>query len=138
MLRIVTIITIKIHINTIPLLPAPNHIIIIGPSATLGSEFNIVKNGSITLDKNLLQYKIIPIINTLVKVPVSISNEESIINPETGECSVIIEETPKYHMTSYASIKAKDGEDYIGDSYSFSKNNEYIFICRCKITIFFV
>ena len=47
---------------------APNHIIIIGPSATLGSEFNIVKNGSITLDKNLLQYKIIPIIKDKVLV----------------------------------------------------------------------
>ncbi|WP_066889723.1 stage II sporulation protein E [Clostridium nigeriense] len=70
----------------------------------------------------------LPIINTLVKVPVSISSEGCRINPETGECSVIIEETPKYHMTSYAAIKAKEGETYIGDSYSFSKTNDGTYI----------
>lgn len=71
---------------------------------------------------------ILPVINTLVKVPVSLVSEGVRINPETGECSVIIEETPKYHMTSYAAIKAKDGETYIGDSYSFSKNNDGSYI----------
>lgn len=71
---------------------------------------------------------ILPIINTLVKVPVSISKEGTRINPDTGECTVIIEETPKYHMTSYAAIKAKEGETYIGDSYSFSETNEGTYI----------
>ncbi len=71
---------------------------------------------------------ILPIINTLVKVPVSISTEGTRINPDTGECTIIIEETPKYHMTSYASIKPKDGETYIGDSYCFTKNNDGTYI----------
>lgn len=71
---------------------------------------------------------ILPVVNTLVKVPVSISNNGSRIDPDTGECSVIIEETAKYHMTSYAAVKAKDGETYIGDSYSFSKNNDGTYI----------
>ncbi|WP_294188998.1 stage II sporulation protein E [uncultured Clostridium sp.] len=71
---------------------------------------------------------ILPIINTLVKVPVSISKEGIKINPDTGECTIIIEETPKYHMTSYAAIKAKEGETYIGDSYSFSQTNEGTYI----------
>ncbi len=71
---------------------------------------------------------ILPIINTLVKVPVSISAEGTRINPDTGECTIIIEETPKYHMTSYASIKPKDGETYIGDSYCFTKNNDGTYI----------
>ena len=72
--------------------------------------------------------EILPVINTLVRVPVSISSEGCRIDPDTGECSVIIEETPKYHMTSYAAVKAKDGETYIGDSYSFSNNNDGTYI----------
>ncbi len=71
---------------------------------------------------------ILPIINTLVKVPVSISSEGCRIDPESGECSVTIEETPKYHMTSYAAVKAKDGETSIGDSYSFSKTNDGTYV----------
>lgn len=71
---------------------------------------------------------ILPVINTLVKVPVSLSAEGGRIDPESGECSVIIEETPKYHMASYAAVKAKDGETSIGDSYSFSKTNDGTYI----------
>ena len=67
---------------------------------------------------------ILPIINSLVKVPVSIVTEATRIDPDTGECTIIIEEIPKYHITSYASIKAKDGETYIGDSYSFCENSD--------------
>lgn len=79
-------------------------------------------------DERYCTKMILPVINTLVKVPVSLASEGVRINPETGECSVIIEETPKYHMTSYASIKPKDGETYIGDSYSFSKNDDGTYI----------
>lgn len=79
-------------------------------------------------DERYCTKMILPVINTLVKVPVSLVSEGVKINPDTGECSVIIEETPKYHMTSYAAIKAKDGESYIGDSYSFSKNNDGTYI----------
>ncbi|MCF0146945.1 MAG: stage II sporulation protein E [Clostridium sp.] len=79
-------------------------------------------------DERYCTKMILPIINTLVKVPVSLSKEGTRINPDTGECTVIIEETPKYHMTSYAAIKAKDGETYIGDSYSFSKTNDGTYI----------
>lgn len=67
---------------------------------------------------------ILPIINGLVRVPVSISSEGCRIDPDTNDCSIIIEETPKYHMTSYAATRAKDGETSMGDSYSFSKNND--------------
>lgn len=72
--------------------------------------------------ENYYYKKILPIINLLVKVPVSVSQDGYRIDPVTGECSIIIEETPKYHMTSYASIRAKEGESHIGDSYSFNKN----------------
>ena len=45
---IVTIIVIIIAINTIDLVPAPNHTIIIGPNAILGKLFKITIYGSIT------------------------------------------------------------------------------------------
>jgi stage II sporulation protein E len=73
---------------------------------------------------NYCAKNILPIINGLVKVPVSIANGGCRINPDTDECSIVIEETPKYHMTSYSAIKAKDGETSIGDSHSFAKNSD--------------
>ena len=68
------------------------------------------------------QKKILPIINTLVKVPVSISKEGYRIDPKTGEGSIEIEEKPKFNITSYAANRAKEGETYNGDSYSFNDN----------------
>ena len=73
---------------------------------------------------NYCHKNILPIINTLVKVPVSIAGNGCRIDPDTGECSIIIEETPKYQISSYAAIKAKEGETFIGDSYSFNKNED--------------
>ena len=71
---------------------------------------------------------IIPVINTLVKVPISIANNGVRIDPETGESTIIIEETPKYHMMSYVASKPKEGETAIGDSHSFSNNNDGTYI----------
>lgn len=73
---------------------------------------------------NYCAKKILPIINNLVKVPISISKSGCRIDPDTDECSIIIEETPKYHVTSYAAVKSKDGESSIGDSYSFNTNDD--------------
>ncbi|MGV2686373.1 stage II sporulation protein E, partial [Clostridium perfringens] len=73
---------------------------------------------------NYCSKNILSVINGLVRVPVSISSEGCRINPDTDECSIIIEETPKYHMSSYAAIRAKEGETSTGDSYSFSKNTD--------------
>ena len=73
---------------------------------------------------NYCARKILPVINDLVKVPISISRSGCRIDPDTDECSVIIEETPKYHVASYASVKCKDGETHIGDSYSFNANDD--------------
>lgn len=72
--------------------------------------------------ENYCYKRILPIINSLVKVPVSVSKDGYRIDPTTGECSIIIEETPKYKLTSYVSTRAKEGETQIGDSYSFNKN----------------
>lgn len=73
---------------------------------------------------NYCSKNILSVINGLVRVPVSISSEGCRINPDTDECSIIIEETPKYHMSSYVAIRAKEGETSTGDSYSFSKNTD--------------
>ena len=48
-------------IKIIDFIPAPAHIIIIGPKATLGKLFKIVRYGSITLAKNLLNHIIVAI-----------------------------------------------------------------------------
>ena len=58
---IVTTREIASAITIIELVPAPTQIIIIGPRATFGKLFNITKNGSKTLDKNLDSHKIIAI-----------------------------------------------------------------------------
>jgi len=47
----------------IELVLAPTQIIIRGPRATFGREFNIVKYGSITSEINLFHQRIVAIIN---------------------------------------------------------------------------
>ena len=44
-------------ITIIEFILAPAHIIISGPNATLGREFNIVRYGSITLEINLFHHR---------------------------------------------------------------------------------
>ncbi|AYE34481.1 stage II sporulation protein E [Clostridium septicum] len=73
---------------------------------------------------NYCSKKVLPIINSLVKIPVSIGREGCRINPDTDECSIIIEETPKYHVLSYVATDIKDGERFAGDSYSYGKNDD--------------
>lgn len=71
---------------------------------------------------------IIPSISEFVRTPLSIPEDGCVINPETNECSITIEETHKYNVVSYAAFNVKDGEKYSGDSYSFGNNKvgEYV------------
>ncbi|ATD53882.1 stage II sporulation protein E [Clostridium chauvoei] len=73
---------------------------------------------------NYCSKKVLPIINSLVKIPVSIGGDGCRINPDTDECSIIVEETPKYHVLSYVATEIKDGEKFAGDSYSYGKNDD--------------
>lgn len=73
---------------------------------------------------NYCTKNILPIINGLIKIPVSIGGDGCRINPDTDECSVIIEETPKYHVTSYVATRPKYGEKYTGDSFTFGKSED--------------
>lgn len=68
--------------------------------------------------------KILPIINELIKMPVSLGGDGCKINPDTDECSVIVCETPKYHVSSYIATNPKDGEKYTGDSFTFGKSED--------------
>ena len=52
------------------------------------------------------------------------------IDPVNKECSVVLEETPKYNIVSYGAISPKRGEKYIGDTYSFGKTKD-----GCYMTI---
>lgn len=80
--------------------------------------------------ENYCRKSIIPVISELVRTPLSIAEDGCKINPETNECSITIEESYKYNVSSYVSFNVKDGEKYSGDSYSFGQNKvgEYVTI----------
>ena len=61
---------IDIATTTIPLIPVPAQIIIIGARAVLGNAFNTTKKGSRILASDLLSHKIIAIINPSI-VPIN-------------------------------------------------------------------
>ena len=72
--------------------------------------------------------KVLPIINGLVKMPVSLGGDGCRINPDTDECSVVVCETPKYHVASYVATSPKYGEKYTGDSFTFGKSEDGTYI----------
>ena len=78
--------------------------------------------------ENICGKAILPILKEVLRVPFSISDEGCRINPETNECSVVIEESPKYHMLSYVASIPKDGEKFSGDSFNFGKNKNGIYV----------
>ena len=94
------------------------------------------KNGrlkiKITMDncycENICVKKILPLLNEMLIVPFMVSDEGCRINPKTNECSIVIEESPKYHVLSYVAFTQKDGEDYSGDSFSFGKNKNGLYV----------
>ena len=61
-------------IKMIEVIPAPAHIIIIGPSATLGKLFKIVRYGSNTLARNGNHHRM-----EAMKVPINVPNKKLII-----------------------------------------------------------
>ena len=78
--------------------------------------------------ENICGKAILPILKEVLRVPFSISDEGCRINPETNECSVVIEESPKYNMLSYVASIPKDGEKFSGDSFNFGKNKNGIYV----------
>ncbi|MCY6371962.1 stage II sporulation protein E [Clostridium ganghwense] len=73
--------------------------------------------------------KILPLMNEVSERLMCVSDEGCIIDPETGECTVTFEETPKFYAASYASRQCKNGEKYSGDSYNFGKTVDGGYMC---------
>lgn len=67
---------------------------------------------------------ILPIINEVVGSPMVICDEGCKIDASTNECSISIEESPRFSAISYAAIAAKQGELYTGDTFNFGKAND--------------
>lgn len=67
---------------------------------------------------------ILPILKDVIKVPLNISSDGCNINQNSNECTITIEEAPKYYVMSYAAITVKDGESETGDYYSFGKTTD--------------
>lgn len=67
---------------------------------------------------------IMPIINDVLGNAMIICDEGCKIDASNNECSISIEESPKFSAISYASIAAKDGEIYTGDTFNFGKAND--------------
>ncbi|SKA78698.1 stage II sporulation protein E [Clostridium sp. USBA 49] len=64
---------------------------------------------------------VLPYINEALNKNMSVSDDGCNINPTDKTCNVTFEETPKFHIASYAKRLCKDGESYSGDSYTFGK-----------------
>lgn len=71
---------------------------------------------------------VIPVISDLIKLPLSLTDDGCKIDPSNNECTFIIEETPKYNILSYAAFTPKDGEKYSGDTFSFGKNKNGLYV----------
>lgn len=67
---------------------------------------------------------ILPLISKMVNTRISISEDKITINPNTNECTIILEENPKFHISSYAAFASKDGEKYSGDNFNYGKNKD--------------
>lgn len=71
---------------------------------------------------------VLPVISDLIKLPLSLTDDGCRINPDNNECTFVIEETPKYNILSYAAFTPKEGEKYSGDTFSFGKNKNGLYV----------
>ena len=63
-------------------------------------------------------------INNSLNVPMSMCSEGSRYNIDNNEYVIMFQETPKLQVVSYGAISVKEGEECIGDTYSFGKTKE--------------
>ncbi|MGL4741894.1 MAG: stage II sporulation protein E [Sarcina sp.] len=74
---------------------------------------------------------ILPLLNKVIGRKLCISNECR-ISARTGRCDIHIQEAPKFKVVSSIALSPKEGEKYIGDSYSFGKTrdgNHMVLLC---------
>lgn len=67
---------------------------------------------------------VLPIIGEAIGKKMSVGSEGCNINARTNMCDVVIEEAPKYHVTSHASVATKAGEKFTGDSYTWARTKD--------------
>ena len=68
---------------------------------------------------------ILPILNKLLRKELCVCDDEYTVNTGFGgECTVTIEEAPKYSIVSYGAVLPKSGEIQTGDSYSFGRTTD--------------
>ncbi|WP_446898050.1 stage II sporulation protein E [Clostridium sp. LBM24168] len=63
--------------------------------------------------------QVLPLINNVTGKLMCVSEDGCKIDTGMKECSIIFEETPKYHVAAYVNRRCKDGEKYSGDSYTY-------------------
>lgn len=68
--------------------------------------------------------EILPIINKALGCQMIVGGDGCCIDPVSKKCNVLIEESPRFYVTSYCQTACKDGEDSIGDSFSFGKTKD--------------
>ena len=99
---------------------APNQIIINGPKATLGSEFNTVRYGSIILDSLLKYHRIVDIIIPKIVEIIKLINISNVVIPICGSNWFDKnKEDIERNATKLAKeiFKAQEEFEYYGDDY---------------------
>lgn len=71
--------------------------------------------------KQLCIKQVLPLLNEVTGKCMCVDDEGCNVDTNTGNCSIVFEETPKYHVATYLSKACKEGEEYSGDSCSFGK-----------------
>ena len=65
--------------------------------------------------------EVLPLINEATLKTMCVSDEGCRIDVATNNCLITFEEKPKYYVSTFVSRQCKDGENYNGDSYFFTK-----------------
>lgn len=94
------------------------------------------KNGRLTVKLNMEPCAgkqhcikaILPRINQVTGKCMCVSDEGCSLNPEENSCSLVLQETPKYHVAVCAKGYPKEGEKHSGDCYISSKLEEGTFM----------
>ena len=67
---------------------------------------------------------VLPILNDIMNKKMCIGRDGCSIDPNTNECPILFEESPRFNVVTYGASTAKDGEKYSGDTFSFGKSND--------------
>jgi stage II sporulation protein E len=67
---------------------------------------------------------LLPLVSEVLHRNMSVADDGCNIDPVDNNCTITFEETPKFHVGSYARRLCKEGEQYSGDSYNFGRLND--------------